>query len=80
MNLLLTEVPFLVGVNYTIYNYTKCMTDITNRVHQMYQVNIFTDVMNNVKNALLYPYINIIMETLLIQVMHMIFHDKILSL
>ena len=39
---------FLVGFKYTIANYNQCIIDITNSVHKLYQVNIFTDFMKNV--------------------------------
>ena len=32
-------------------NYTHCMIDIANSVHQLYQGNNFTDVIKNVKTS-----------------------------
>ena len=56
---------FIVGLRYPIYNYTHSIIEISNSIHQLYQGNIFTDFIKNVKAALFYPYLNVITETLL---------------
>ena len=71
---------FVIGVKYPISNYTYCMINTTNSSHQLYKGNIFNDVIENFKNALFYKFINVIIETLLAQVRHMVFHDSIRKL
>ena len=70
---------FAVRVKYPIANYTQCMIDITNIFHKLYQGNFFSDVAKNVKTALFYPFINVIMETMITQVTHLVFHDCIIK-
>ena len=77
MNILSMEMHILVGDKYKIANYNHCMIDIKNSVHQLYQGKIFTDIIKNAKTALFYPCFNVIIETLITQVTHMVFHDSI---
>ena len=53
------------------------MIDIANNFHSLYQGNIFTDVTKNVKTDLCFTYLNVIIETLLTRVIHLVFNDSI---
>ena len=55
------------------------MIDIANRIHQLYQGKIFTDVMKNFRTDLFFTFLNIIMETLIPCDMHIVFHESIVK-